>query len=235
VKTTLFLTSALLVANLASAADQTPQEALAAAAKNLAEKPNYSWKLTVEEPDRPTGTIEGKIQKDGTAFLILARGDQSFEGALKGSKAALKTDEGWKTVTEVADDSSQARAPRIVAGLLQNFKAPSKEVADLAGQIKDLNKTDETYAGTLDKATAKELFFFRIRPATNEPELKEAKGSIKFWLKDNLISKYEYGIEAVFSVEGSDREVKRTCTLEIKDVGATKVSIPEDAAKKLKD
>lgn len=234
-KTTLFLTSVFLTVNLVTAADQSPQEALVAAGKNLAEKPNYSWNLTVDEPGRPRGTIDGKIQKDGTAFLTLARGDQSFEGVLKGNKAALKTDDGWKTVAEIADDGNQARAPRIVAGLLQNFKAPATEVADLARRIKDLNKTDDSYAGTLDRETAKELFFFRIRPTENDPEMKQAKGSIKFWLKDGAVSKYEYAIETVFLVEGDEREVKRTCTLEIKDVGTTKVSIPDDAAKKLKD
>src|SRR6476620_9827596 len=86
-KATISFLSSILLANLAaSAAEQSPQEALLAASKNLAEKSNYSWKLTVEEPDRPTGTIDGKIQMDGTAFLTLARGDQAFQGALKGGK-----------------------------------------------------------------------------------------------------------------------------------------------------
>ena len=233
-KTTLSFISSVLLANLAMAAEQNPQDALLAASKNLAEKSSYSWKLTVEEPDRPTGTIDGRIQKDGTAFLALARGDQAFEGALKGTKAVLKTDEGWKLAADIADDSSQSGAARIVARLLQSFKAPPAEVAELAARIKDLKKAEENYVGTLDKETAKELFFFRIRPDANGPELKEAKGSIKLWVKDGLISKYEYIVETVFIFDGNEREARRTCTLEIKEVGSTKVNIPDDAAKKLK-
>jgi hypothetical protein len=232
-KTAISILSFILLANLASAAEQSPQEALVAASKNLAEKANYSWKLTVEEPERPTGTIDGRIQKDGAAFLILARGEQAFEGALKGAKAALKTDEGWKSVAGIADDSGQSGAARIVARLLENFKNPAAEVADLAGKIKDLKKAEENYTGTLDKATATDLFFFHIRPDTNGPEVKEAKGSIKVWVKDGLISKCEYTVEMVFTINGDERDTKRTCTLDIKDVGTTKVSIPDEAAKKL--
>jgi hypothetical protein len=233
-KTTTSFLSLILLANLAAAAEQSPQEALLGASKNLAEKSNYSWKLTVEEPDRPTGTIDGRIQNGGAAFLTLARGDQAFEAALKGTKAVLKTDDGWKSAAEIADDSSQSGAARIVARLLQNFKAPAVEAADLAAKIKDLKKVQESYTGTLDKETATDLFFFRVRPDTNGPEVKGAKGSIKFWVKDSLISKYEYTVEAVFTINGNEREAKRTCTLEIKDVGTTKVNIPDEAAKQLK-
>jgi len=229
-KICLFLATAL-AANLLTGA--TPQEALVAAAKNLAEKSNYSWKLTVEEPDRPTGTIDGKIQKDGTAFLVLARGDQSFQGTLKGSKGALKTDEGWKSLTDAVDDSSESGPARFVARLLQNFKAPSAEVSDLAAKIKDLKMADGNYTGTLDKETAKELFLFHIRPDANGPDLKDGKGSIKLWIEGGAISKYEYTIDGSVSVNGDDREVKRTYTLEIKDVGSTKVSIPDEALKRL--
>lgn len=222
-----------LCANLLLAAEPTPQEALVTALKNLAEKPNYSWKLTVEEPDRPTGTIDGKTEKEGATLLALARGDQSFEGVLKGSRGALKTDEGWKSLSELADDASQSGAIRFVARLLQNFKAPAAEVADLAPKIKDLKLVDGAYAGTLSKDTAKELFFFRTQRDGNGPELTDAKGSIKFWVKDGLVSRYEYSIDATFSADGNDRQIKRTHSLDIKDVGATKVAIPDEAAKKL--
>lgn len=229
-KTILFVVTAL-TANLLTAA--TPQEALVAAAKNLGEKSNYSWKLTVEEPDRPTGTIDGKIQKDGTAFLALARGDQAFEAVLKDSKGALKTEEGWKSLAAMANDSGEAGPKRFVARLLQNLQAPSAEIAELAPKIKDLTRTEGNYAGTLNQDTANELFFFHIRPDANGPQLTEGKGSIKIWVKDGLISKYEYSIQGTVSSDGNDHQMKRTYTVEIKDVGTTKVAIPDDASKKL--
>ena len=36
-----------------------------------------------------------------------------------------------------------------------------------------------------------------------------------------------------FTFNGNDREVDRTTTVEIKEVGTTKVDVPEDAKKKL--
>ncbi len=40
-------------------------------------------------------------------------------------------------------------------------------------------------------------------------------------------------LHAFLRFNGNDREVNRTTTIEIKDVGSTKVSVPEEAAKKL--
>jgi hypothetical protein len=67
----------------------------------------------------------------------------------------------------------------------------------------------------------------------NAPEISNAKGSAKFWIKDGLLSKYEFKVSGKISFDGNDREVDRATTVEIKDVGTTKVEIPEEAKKKL--
>jgi len=64
-------------------------------------------------------------------------------------------------------------------------------------------------------------------------EVNGAKGSIKFWVKDGLLSKYEYQVHGTFSFNGTDREINRTHTTEIREVGTTKVSVPDEAVKKL--
>lgn len=228
-----FLSAALWATSLA-AADSNPKEALLSAAKNLADKPNYSWKTTVEVPGDPTGTIEGKAEKDGAAVLALARGEQAFDGVVKGAKGAVKTEEGWKSLTEAAaEDSGQSGATRFVARLLQNLKAPPDEVAELAAKIKDLKAADGVYTGVLAGETVKELLLFRTRSAGNGPEVSGAKGSAKFWLKDGSLSKYELVLQGTVSMNGNDREVNRTHTTEIKDVGTTRVSVPDEAAKRL--
>ena len=56
---------------------------------------------------------------------------------------------------------------------------------------------------------------------------------MKFWLKDGALSKYEFKVQGKADFNGNEMDVDRTTTVEIKDVGATKVDVPEDAKKKL--
>jgi len=68
---------------------------------------------------------------------------------------------------------------------------------------------------------------------TAPPEPKNAKGSVKFWLKDGQLAKYEYKVSGTITFNGEDRDIERTTSVEIKDVGKTKVEVPEGAKKKL--
>jgi hypothetical protein len=229
-KIPLFITAALWTSCLLAA---DPRQALLIAAKNLADKPNYSWKLTVEGPNERPGTIDGKVEKDGPMFLSLARGDQSFDGVLKGGKGAIKTEEGWKSLAEATQQSNRSGPSQFVARLLQNFKAPADEVADVASKTKDLAFTDGIYAGALTEEATKELLMYRTRPDANGPQLTGVQGSAKFWLKDGVLSKYEFTLHGTMTSNGNERELNRTQTTEIKEVGTTKVTVPDEAAKKL--
>jgi hypothetical protein len=216
---------------LVLAADADPKTSLTSAAKKLGDQPNYSWKMTVEVPNEPIATIDGKLEKDNAMFLALARGEVGFDGVLKGSKGAIKTQEGWKALSAAAEEGPGPT--QFVAQLLQNFKPPHAEVADLAGRIKDLKLADAVYAGTLSEDAAKELLMYRTRPHDADVEIKGSKGSAKFWVADGAVSKYELKLRGTLSANGNERELDRTITIVIKDVGTTKVSVPEEAAKML--
>ncbi len=56
---------------------------------------------------------------------------------------------------------------------------------------------------------------------------------MKFWVKDNLLAKYEIKVKGTVNFNGNERKVDRTTTTEIKDVGATKLEVPEEAKKKM--
>jgi hypothetical protein len=223
----------VLLAGSLLAADSNPQDAVKDAAKTLGAKDNYGWKTTVEFGGDTVGTIEGKTEKGGATFLAMSRGDNGMDAVLKGGKGVLKLDEGWKTVSEVAEDSAQQGAPRMVARMLQAFKAPAAEAADLAGKAKELKLTDGAYSGELTAEAAKEMLQFGRRGGANAPEVSGAKGSVKFWLKDGSLTKYEYSVQGTVSVNGNDRDLNRKNAVEIKDVGTSKVTVPEEAAKKL--
>jgi hypothetical protein len=48
-----------------------------------------------------------------------------------------------------------------------------------------------------------------------------------------LVSKYELKVKGTVTFNGNDRDVDRTTTVEIKNIGSTKVEVPEEARKKL--
>ena len=107
------------------------------------------------------------------------------------------------------------------------------QAADLAGKVKELKKGDENYSGDLNEDAVKELLSFGPRGAGAEaPTISGAKGTAKFWVKDGVISKYEFKVQGSVSFNGNDREVDRTTTVDVKEVGTTKVEVPEEAKKK---
>ncbi len=56
---------------------------------------------------------------------------------------------------------------------------------------------------------------------------------MKFWLKEGVLSKYEVKVKGTVSFNGNEFDNDRTTTVEIKDVGSTKVEVPAEARKKL--
>ena len=116
---------------------------------------------------------------------------------------------------------------------MQNYKLPDAQAADLAGKSKDLKNADGAITGTLTEAAAKELLTFGGRGGGDGPSISNPKGSVKFWLSDGQLTKYEFRVQGSVSFNGNDREVDRTTTVEIKDIGSTKVTVPEEAKKKL--
>ena len=57
---------------------------------------------------------------------------------------------------------------------------------------------------------------------------------MKFWIKDGALTKYEYNVQGkVMGREDQEMSINRTTTIEIKDAGKTKLTLPEDAKKKL--
>jgi hypothetical protein len=229
----LFGTLALLAGSLL-AANAAPKDDVTAAAKKLADKDNYAWKLTIENAGGGGfggGTSEGKTEKDGYLWLSLTMRDTTIEAVKKGDKGAFKTADGWQSIAEAT--SGDPGPATFAARRLQSFKAPAAQVEELAGQVKELKKDGDVYAGDLTEEGAKSQLMFGGRTGGNGPEISDAKGSIKIWVKDGLLSKYEIKVQGKVTFNGNDRDVDRTATVEIKDIGSTKITVPEDAKKKL--
>lgn len=214
------------------AADVTPKEAVKAAAKSLGDKPNYSWRSEVANASggggRGAGPTEGKAEKGGLTHLTLTRGENTTIAVLKGGKGAVKTEDGWKSGEELSADQDRQNPARFVGRMLQSFKAPALQAADLAEGAKELKKEGDAFAGDLTESAAKSLMSYG-----GNAEVRDAKGSVKFWLNEGTLAKYQFKVQGTISFNGNDREVDRTTTVQIREVGTTKLDVPDEAKKKL--
>jgi len=230
----ILLTSLLVLSGSVLAQDSDPKADITAAAKKLSQAANYSWKSTVEFGNF-TGETEGKSEKEGPISLSMTFGDNTTLAFLKGDKGAVKTqDEDWQSLEELAKAAGEDPGPRqFLVRRLRSFKTPAQECAEVVTKTKDLKKDGDAYAADLTEAGAKDLLSFGGRRGGNAPEPKNAKGSVKFWTKDGQLSKYQVKLQGTMNFNGDDRDIDRTSTVEIKDVGTTKLDIPEAARKKM--
>ena len=225
-KRNIMLGAALWLTGSLLAADSSPKEDITNAAKRLADKPNYSWRTTVVVPEsaqfKPGPTV-GKTEKDGFTHITMTFGDNTTQAVIMGDKAAVtRPDGGWRSLAELDGEEGPAR---FLGRFIRNFKVPAAHATELAEGTRDLIKEGDLYSGDLTETGAKAQFRFGT--------VSNPKGSVKFWLKDGALSKYEFKVQGKADFNGNEVDVDRTTTVEIKDVGATKVDVPEDAKKKL--
>jgi hypothetical protein len=207
-----------------------------AALTKLNDSPNYSWTSNTDM-GQFSSSVNGKTQKDGLTWVSMTFGDTTTEAILKGNKAAIKTDDGWKTADEVVQEQQggQPNPMVFVARMVQNFKTPGTQATEAAAGAPDLQKTDDGYSGNLTEQAAQDMMAFRRRnaSATTRPSVKDAKASIKLWVTDGAVSKMQYEVSGTMTFNDQDRDIHRTTTVEIKDVGSTKIDVPPEAQAKL--
>jgi hypothetical protein len=121
----------------------------------------------------------------------------------------------------------------MMARVMLQAKTPTAELADMVDKIKDLKSTKPgIFVGNLPEDVVKPMLSFGPGPGGG-PQIKDAKGSAKFWVKDGVLSKYEIEAGGTMNMFGEEREMTRVVTIEIKDAGQTKIEIPAEAEKKL--
>lgn len=225
--------SALVVVALADA-----KEDVKAAAKKVTDAPAYTWTTTteIEGAQWTPATITGKALKGGPAVITSEREGQVTTAIVHGEKGAVKTDDGWKTAEELRNagggGGGGGRGGR--GAMLLRTRPPADEAARIADKAKELKAADGVVSGDLTEEGAKELATQgRARAGGQAIEARNAKGSVKYWIKDGQLSKMQLKVAATMTVNGEDRDMARTTTYEIKDVGSTTVAVPDDAKKAL--
>ena len=235
-KTLMSATLGIFCASALFAADDAKSDAKAevkAAAKKLGDKANYSWTSTIKMEGGPgnfrPGPTEGQTA-DGFVYLKNSFNDRTIEAAAKGEKVIVKGEDGWES-------GEDAQGPgQFMARRMKTFKAPVAEAADLADKAKALKNAEGAISGDLTEAGAKELLTLGRRPGgnANAPAPKDAKGTVKFWIKDAELAKYELNVQGkITGRDDNEMTINRTTTVEIKDAGKTKLSLSDEAKKKL--
>src|SRR5258706_14477361 len=116
---------AFLAALTLTAFAADPKDELKAAAKKLAQQPNYSWSLRSKSQNGaggPGADSDGKTEKDGYTLLSLSFGNTDIDVAMKGEKTVIKREDEWKNTDEL-EGNSAATARRLKA-----LKLPAQEV-----------------------------------------------------------------------------------------------------------
>jgi hypothetical protein len=192
------------------------------------------------------GNIEGKVEKGGYTYLTRTQTvqgeERKTEAYVKDGKGAVKTQEGWQGFADLQGGGQggqgRGRGGFGAAGM-RNTPLPAAQLADLASKATNLKQEGDAITGEFSADAAKAL----LSPAAGAgrggqggftpPEYKNPKGSLKVWLKDGLPAKYEYNLQGTMSFNENEFPVNRTTTTEIKDVGTTKVTIPDEAKSKV--
>jgi hypothetical protein len=244
----ILLSTITVLAGTALVANAAPKEEVTDAAKKLGEAKNYSWKSESKSAAGGGGgqggagrggfggPTEGKVEKDGVILITMTRGENTTEAAIKGEKVAIKGQDGWQAAADAApgDAAPAAGGGRGNIGrMFRNYKAPAAQAQDLISKTKEIKKDGDAYTGDLTEEGVKQLMAFGGRGGANAPEIASPKGTVKFWTKDGVLSKYEFNVQGKMTFNDNEREINRTTTVEIKDVGSTKVEVPEEAKKKL--
>jgi hypothetical protein len=147
-------------------------------------------------------------------------------------------------MAENNDDGGGPPPPeRFAAMFAQNFKSPVEQAQGNLDNLQNIQKTDEGYTADLSADAAKNMLSFRPRrAATTNPdngnpppqmEVSDAKGSIKFSIKDGNLAAIEVHLTGTISFNGNDRDVDRTTTTQISSVGSTTIDVPDEAKAKL--
>ena len=224
----------MLIAGSLLAADASPKDDVAAAAAALGNEANYTWRTTVEVPadsQFKPGPTDGKTEKGGYTTVTVSFNDNTSQAVIKGTNVAVKADAGWQSAAEALADNGPVT---FLARMAQNYRTPAVEATTLAGQTKELKAGEKGISGDLTDDGAKSLLTFRRRnTGGGGPTVTNPKGTITFWITDGKLTKYQYHVTGTVSFNGNDRDVDRTTTTEIKDVGTTKIEVPDEAKKKM--
>ena len=225
----------LAVLTLDSTMGAQAQTVVADAISRMRAAQNYSWSQTTETPGAPFSVppVSGKADKDGYAIQDAKAAGNSLQVVTKASRVVAKVGAGWKTEDELG--KGKGKVPADLAELLVS-RTPGDELQALAATVVSLQAdADGSWHGKLDNAAAESIMsgFVKHRAPRPDMALSSASGSLRVWVKDGLPQKYVLITSGLISLPFGSREITRTATVVISEIGSANVEIPAAAKEKL--
>jgi hypothetical protein len=218
-KTVLSCTLAL-VSGL-SLADSTGRDVTSAVQK-LGDVNDYAWHSVFTDPaDSQSVSADGQTANDGFIYVDASFGGSSSEFVTKGGMVVITDQAGAWQPLGMLDTHQEAN--RFSRSLVRNLKTPAAQAAELAAAVATYKKDGEAYYGDLTDNGANRLLSFGGNIATN------SSGSVKFWITDGNLTHYEFKVKGTVSSGGADLAVSRDASVDIKNIGTTKVTMPNEA------
>lgn len=231
-KINILIGSAVVFLGPLLAAQAGPADDVTAAAHKLGSESSYSWHSTTAVPADSRyhpGPTDGKTTSDVT-YVKMTFGGNDSEIYMKGTNAVMTDpDGGWQTLADAAADDQGPG--RFMTMMVRNFRAPALQAANLVADCKDLTLTNGAYSSDLTPDGAKKLLTFR-RGGGNG--VTNPTGSAMFWVANGELTKFEFHVKGTVSFNDNTMDVDRDTTVEIKDVGTTKIDVPNEVTKKMK-
>jgi len=225
-----------------AAAAEDPREELIAAIKKLGDAPNFTYTVTgSSSSNRRTRnthrTSEFQIEKPDLAYMALRYSNFTNVVVIKGTAGVIKTEDGWKTLADaesrVLSPGDARRQSRVAArGFLDDRGkviqlAVTAAIEKQARALKNLKFVDDAFIGELPP---EEFGGRTFGPGTGVVMPTKAQGTVKYWLKQGVLWKTETDTETEY---GEDDHVSSLTNIEYKNVGTTKIKIPDEAQKLL--
>jgi hypothetical protein len=202
---------------------------------------SYSWSEVTIESGRSSPTkIEGRADVKGVTAVSIVLTNRTIEGYLLGNKAYVTcAQKNWKSEPLLGKGESPGA---LMTRLIRSATPPAEEIELLLNNGQKLKKNGDVISGDLPESTAKKLLENAEKRARKidladrnggRKEAKAVRANVTLWTKDNVVTKYEVRLTGKIDIDGKETEVVRTRTIEIKDIGTTKVDVPEKARQKL--
>lgn len=231
-KTVTSILTCIATSGLLAWADDESTAAVMQAARAISHENGYAWTSTSASAagthDWRQGPTHGKAQKNGYTYVTFTLGDGTVEMAFHREKSVIKWSDQWYGLGDLKEDVAW------IADRLKTYKAAAEEAAFLAQHSPDLQPgQDGDYAGKIDDDA---LRFLLSRGRRQVENVAEIKGTVRFWIQDGRLQKYQYNLKGPvpYGSEGAIVSLDRTTTVELKDIGNVDVKIPPAAEEKLR-
>jgi hypothetical protein len=216
---------------------------LKAAAKKLSDAPSYSWTTTSKNNAEGAGggggagnpSIEGKSVKDGPTWISMKRGENTIEAAFKGDKFAVKVKDVWMGSEDAPGAQGGRPDPSLfMARMLKAVKPGAQGLGESLDKIQNLkSEGGGVYTAEFTPDGAKDQLAPKVDGQQAVLNFTDTKGTIKLWVKDGMLVKVESTLQGKMMFGQREREINRTSITEFKDIGTTKLDLPDEAKKKL--